>query len=93
MNEFVSRARGRYATVSRLDGSADFRTIANIMTERGHPMNHATARNITVRAIESIVREIIDAHGYEADEEYITKVATSPEFQEGLGELLQELHA
>ena len=35
-----------YATVSGEGGGMDYRTIAEIMSENGHKMNHATARNI-----------------------------------------------
>ena len=40
------KSKQGYATVSSTDGGMDYRTIAQKMTEDGHQMNHATARNI-----------------------------------------------
>jgi hypothetical protein len=43
-------ARG-YATVVD-DGGMNYRSIAERMTEAGHPMNHASARNYVLRALQ-----------------------------------------
>lgn len=46
-----------------LPDSTDFRSIAALMTQRGFKMNHATARNILLRAtrkvLEGVAKELL----------------------------------
>lgn len=41
-----------------LEEGVDFRTIAKIMTANGHKMNHATARNQLILAMEKLLTHV-----------------------------------
>ena len=43
-----------YATVKEFDGGADYRAIAQKMSDHGFKMNHATARNVFLSALRTI---------------------------------------
>ena len=52
----------KYVTLKRGEGHEpiQFRRIAALMTERGHKMNHATARAILHGALRTIARAIVN---------------------------------
>ena len=78
-----------YATVSST-GGMDYRKIAEKMTSEGHKMNHATARNIFLRAMKKIASPIHDMYDLEQDEVSITRTAKDPRFQESIMEIIDE---
>ncbi len=77
-----------YATVSKEDGGMDYRSIAELMTDDGHKMNHATARNIFLRAMKKIAEPIHEMYNLEIDEVSITRTAKDPRFQESILEII-----
>jgi hypothetical protein len=77
-----------YATVSKTDGGLDYRSIAEKMTGEGDKMNHATARNIFLRAMKKLATPIHEMYDLEADEISITKTAKDPRFQESISEIM-----
>ena len=77
-----------YATVSKADGALDYRSIAEKMTAEGDKMNHATARNIFLRAMKKLAAPIHEMYNLEGDEIAITRTAKDPRFQESISEIM-----
>ena len=82
------KSKHGYATVAGEDGGLDYRTIAEKMTEDGHKMNHATARNIFLRAMKKLAAPIHEMYNLEGDEIAITRTAKDPRFQESISEIM-----
>lgn len=80
-----------YATVASIENGLDYRSIANVMTEEGFKMNHATARNIFLRAMKKMALQIHDLHDIPTSDEAIMKTAKDPRFQHGLLEIIDEI--
>jgi len=83
-------ARG-YATVTSQYSGMDYRQIANKMTNDGFVMNHATARNVFLRAIKKLAMPICRVHGIHEQDE-IDKIIRDPRFQEGMIEIISDMH-
>ena len=79
-----------YATVNEL-GGLDYRSIAEHMTDEGHKMNHATARNVFVKGMSKIAREICILYGQECSQSNLKTVAISPNFQNAIAEMISEI--
>ena len=80
-----------YATVSIDHGGMDYRTIAEKMSDEGHRMNHATARNVFLRAMRKIAAPVCAVHGVNSDSE-IDRTARDPRFQEGMIEIMSDMY-
>jgi hypothetical protein len=76
-----------YATVNEL-GGLDYRSIAEHMTDDGHKMNHATARNVFVKGMSKIAREVCILHGQECTPQNLKAVAINPVFQNAIAEMM-----
>jgi len=81
-----------YATVASNYDGMDYRTIANKMTAEGHKMNHATARNVFLRAMKKLAFPICDLHDIH-DDAAIDRAARDPRFQEGMIEIISDLYS
>lgn len=79
-----------YATISSIDGGMDYRTIAEQMTASGHKMNHATARNVFLKAMKKIAQPIHDLYGKPTDDDALMRTAKDPRFQESIVEILED---
>ena len=79
-----------YATVTDLSGM-DYRSIAEKMTEEGFKMNHATARNVFVKGLSKIAREVCVLYGQDCSPENLKSVAISPVFQNAIAEMITEI--
>ena len=79
-----------YATVNDLNG-LDYRSIAEEMTEAGFKMNHATARNVFVRGMSKIAKEVCEVYGESATEKRKKEIAINPVFQNTIAELIEVL--
>ena len=79
-----------YATVNEL-GGLDYRSIAEKMSEDGHKMNHATARNVFVRGMSKIAREVCVMYGQECTPDNLKSVAINPNFQSAIAEMIVEI--
>ncbi len=80
-----------YATVTSIESGMDYRSIADTMTESGFKMNHATARNIFLRAMKKMASEVHELYELPTGEDDIMKTAKDPRFQECLFEFLDEI--
>jgi hypothetical protein len=80
-----------YATVIT-DGGMCFHDIAKIMTTSGDKMNHATARNVLLRALKKISTPLCELHGVKGEnlEEESLKTAADPRFQAAIAEFIGE---
>lgn len=79
-----------YATVSSSTGGSDYRDVARKMTEAGYQMNHATARNVLLEAMEKFASAILTHYGENVSTEAVRRIAREPTFQDGLGEMIQD---
>ena len=52
------KSENGYATVSSIENGLDYRSIAEIMSAEGYKMNHATARNIFLKAMKKLAKPI-----------------------------------
>ena len=68
-----------------------YREIAERMTEMGDQMNHSTARNILMRALEKIAEPLIGVFEKEIGSDS-TVVARDPRFQESMVSLLHDIY-
>ena len=80
-----------YATVSGDFGGLDYRKIAETMTEQGYKMNHATARNVFLRAMKKLAEPLHAMYGKDASDETITRVSKDPRFQESMFEIVGDI--
>jgi hypothetical protein len=69
-----------------------FHDIADRMTKSGDKMNHATARNVLLRALKKISTPICKMHGVKTEflEEESIKTASDPRFQEAIASFLAD---
>jgi len=86
-----SRFDGGYATVGEEDG-VNYREMSEIMTQNGFEMNHSSARNYVLRVMRKFADELMKEWGLSTRDFDAEIIAKSPQFQQGIGEILQELH-
>jgi hypothetical protein len=79
-----------YATVIDDEG-VNYREIADIMTEMGFSMNHSSARNYVLRVMNKFVDAFSEEWKLNIASEKAKTIAGSPEFQNVIAELLQNV--
>tara|TARA_Y100000310_G_C20085763_1_gene535965 strand:+ start:281 stop:559 length:279 start_codon:yes stop_codon:yes gene_type:complete len=79
-----------YATVSSEVGGLGYREIAEIMTESGHKMNHSTARNVFLSAMNKIARDTCSMFGVEPTKKNLKRISSDPRFQSGVIDILKD---
>jgi len=75
-----------YATVSSEEGCMGYREIAEKMTDEGDKMNHSTARNVFLRAMEKLAAPVCKVYG----EQNFVSMARDPRFQECMQEIIED---
>ena len=85
------KSKHGYATISSIEGGMDYRTIAETMTEEGHKMNHATARNIFLSAMCKIAKPLHNINGQSTSDDILRRTAGDPRFQAGVAEILSSI--
>lgn len=75
----------KYITITE---GEDYRTIANKMTNLGHKMNHATARNILLCSMKKIIKNISEELGHNLDESEATDLILRQDIHEIIGDIL-----
>ena len=78
----------KYVTTRDYNG-LDYRSIAKIMTDDGHKMNHSSVRNYITRGFCKVVKGISRDYGINYSDEQIKKIAQSPEFQSSIIEIMK----
>jgi hypothetical protein len=86
------KAEHGYATNKQFSGGEDYRSIAIKMTEQGHKMNHATARNVFLSALRKIAKPVHKINELSTSEECLQKTAKDPRFQSGVAEILSSIN-
>ena len=75
-----------YATVSSQDGCCGYRQIAEKMTAEGDKMNHSTARNVFLRAMEKIAGSVCNLY----DGKNPRVLSQDPRFQDCIHEIVSD---
>lgn len=70
------------------DGGCDFRKMARIMTEAGYKMNHATARNQLILAIESLIGHTSANLQIKIGKAQLRELITNQALQDNLADVL-----
>jgi transposase-like protein len=79
-----------YATVA-VDSGVNYREIADMMTEIGFKMNHSSARNYVLRVMRKFADAITESWDVEVSNQKMEKIVKSPQFQEAICSILQNL--
>ena len=83
------KSKNGYATVS--SEGMGYREIAEKMTDEGLKMNHSTARNIFLSAMEKMAREVCSLYNLPTDRDSITNLSADPRFQSGVMSVMKEI--
>lgn len=85
------KTRKGYATITEVPNGMDYRAIADKMTARGDKMNHATARNVFLKAMIKLAEPMHKLYQLDCSEAALTQTAKDPEFQAGMIVMIDEL--
>jgi hypothetical protein len=77
------KSKNGYATVTGV--GKGYREIAEEMTRSGHEMNHATARNYFLRAMQKLAKPV-SSHSDRSMEE----LAADPRFQDAIATIIRD---
>ena len=75
-----------------LDEGIDFRAIADIMTRAGYKMNHATARNQLMSALQKLLTNIVKQTEIKPDREKIEEMMNSQDIHNALADVLHRAY-
>jgi ribosome-interacting GTPase 1 len=75
-----------------LEEGTDFRKIAQIMTDAGFQMNHATARNVLMTSLTNLFRHISNEMNVDITEAQIKNVLRDQKVHEALADILFQAH-
>lgn len=87
-----SKFKNGYATVESCGGGLEYRLIVEKLAADGEKISVSTARNLTVRALQKIARELCILQGVPSNklEEESFRVALDPRFQESMSIMIGE---
>jgi hypothetical protein len=88
-----SKFKNGYATVESESGGLEYRLIVEKMAEGGDVISVSTARNLTLRALQKIARELCILQGTspaQLDEESF-RIALDPRFQESMAVMIGDI--
>lgn len=88
----MKSVKNAYATVIENDG-VNYREIADTMTSIGFKMNHSSARNYVLRVMRKFATTILKEWNVQVTEERLEQIIKSPQFQQGICEILQSIDA
>lgn len=75
-----------------LEDGTDFRKIAQIMSDAGYQMNHATARNVLMLSLSNLFKSIAEDVGTEVNEVQIKNMLKDQSVHEALSDVLFEAY-
>jgi hypothetical protein len=78
----------RYITIEGID----FRAIADIMTKAGYKMNHATARNQLMSALQKLLTNIVKQTEVKPDRDKIEEMMNSQDIHNALADVLHRAY-
>ena len=76
---------------ARASEGMGYREIAERMTEAGDKMNHSTARNVVLRALEKIAQPLVDIMSDDVGTDAAV-IARDPRFQASMIAMLQDIY-
>lgn len=83
------KASKKYIT---LDSGVDFRKIAEKMTELGYQMNHATARNQLMVAMEKLVGDVAKQAGARLTKSQLSALLQNQTVHDAIADILHVIH-
>lgn len=86
-NECISNDK-KAKTYIVLDNGTDFRSVAKLMTKAGHPMNHATARNVWLSATANFIKVLSKDLGVDISENAIQELLTREDIHDAIADIL-----
>tara|TARA_Y100000593_G_C4307600_1_gene336584 strand:+ start:1477 stop:1773 length:297 start_codon:yes stop_codon:yes gene_type:complete len=86
------KSKHGYATVSGDLGGLDYRAIAEKMSSDGFKMNHATARNVFLRAMRKLAEPICEIYHNSSDADLVDRTARDPRFQSSMIEIVAKVY-
>ena len=92
MAKKIDNDRKRYSTVVEDEGE-NYREIANIMTELGHPMNHSSARNYVNRVMKKFLDAFVEEYDISLSDDKRQEVSKSHDFQSTMMDILGVVEA
>lgn len=84
------KAANGYATVTDR-GGLGYREIAEVMSDKGHPMKHSAARNYFLEGMRKLASPIAEVYGLPKSE--IDRIALDPRFQESVADIMEDAEA
>jgi len=84
------KSKHGYATVSDYENGCDYRDIARNMSRSGIKMNHSTARNVFMSAMQKFAQPVHEHFGVSVDPKQLQVTIKDPRFQSVVAEILQE---
>ena len=90
-----SKFANGYATVSADFGGLEYRAITERMAADGDEISVSTARNLVLRALEKLARELCIIQGVPADrlDAESKRVSLDPRFQESMASMLGDIYS
>lgn len=82
------KSQNGYGTTKEL-GGATYHEVAEKMNKKGFKMNHSSARNIYIRAMMKIAKEVSGLYELKYDEKAIKKIAINPDFQTAVSDFIK----
>lgn len=76
-----------YATVAEDEG-VNYRDIAETLTELGYSMNHSSVRNYVLRIMKKFAEAYAEEWDISLSDEEVAEIAKSPQFQQGVADVL-----
>jgi hypothetical protein len=90
VKENKDKTTKKYVTLR--DGGCDFRKMSKIMTKAGYKMNHATARNQLMLAIETLITHTSSKLKMKLAKSQVRDMVTSQDLQNNLADVLFLVH-
>ena len=84
------KVNGGYATVGKEYGGLDYRSIAEKMTDSGDKMNHATARNVFLKAMVKMAKKLSSHLDQQVDDRQIIMISKHPMFQGAVQDIMHD---
>ncbi len=75
-----------------LESGIDFRAIATIMTKAGYKMNHATARNQLMSAMQKLLTNIVKQTEVKVERDKIEEMMNSQDIHSALADVLHRAY-
>tara|TARA_R110000782_G_scaffold25998_1_gene67087 strand:+ start:279 stop:545 length:267 start_codon:yes stop_codon:yes gene_type:complete len=82
------KSQNGYGTTKEL-GGATYHEVAKEMNEKGYKMNHSSARNIYIKAMIKIAKEVSSLYDLSYNDKEIKKIAINPDFQTAVSDFIK----